>query len=132
MRVIRPARIAKIVREKPLSRHNGFIGSTLIIVIVFMNDSGRVLACGHQICFDCTLDLRNSPIAHDGVLYVVKVIPHQRRVSNLLLAAMAVRRRTLRLRKNTKLLLRRDIDLVSLPRHPLAITGLTSTSRPNM
>lgn len=37
-------------------------------MIVFMNNSGRVLICGHQICFDCTLDLSNSLIAHDGVL----------------------------------------------------------------
>ncbi|KAF8888452.1 SNF2 family N-terminal domain-containing protein [Gymnopilus junonius] len=34
---------------------------------MFVNDSGRVLACGHEICFDCALDLSNSPIAHDGI-----------------------------------------------------------------
>ncbi|KIM41993.1 hypothetical protein M413DRAFT_71424 [Hebeloma cylindrosporum] len=34
---------------------------------LFMNDSGRILACGHEICFDCTLDLSNSPIAHNGI-----------------------------------------------------------------
>ncbi|KAJ7325554.1 SNF2 family DNA-dependent ATPase [Mycena albidolilacea] len=30
-------------------------------------ENGRVLPCGHEICFDCTLDLSNSPIAHDGI-----------------------------------------------------------------
>ncbi|KAJ7085372.1 SNF2 family DNA-dependent ATPase [Mycena belliarum] len=30
-------------------------------------DNGRLLPCGHEICFDCTLDLSNSPIAHDGI-----------------------------------------------------------------
>ncbi|KAJ6562842.1 SNF2 family DNA-dependent ATPase [Mycena vulgaris] len=34
---------------------------------LFLGDNGRVLPCGHEICFDCTLDLSNSPIAHDGV-----------------------------------------------------------------
>ncbi|KDR65835.1 hypothetical protein GALMADRAFT_131232 [Galerina marginata CBS 339.88] len=34
---------------------------------MFVNDSGRVLSCGHEICFDCTLDLSNSPIGHDGI-----------------------------------------------------------------
>ncbi|RDB23958.1 putative ATP-dependent helicase C23E6.02 [Hypsizygus marmoreus] len=34
---------------------------------LIMNDSGRVLACGHEICFDCLLDLSNSPIAHNGI-----------------------------------------------------------------
>ncbi|KAJ7448480.1 P-loop containing nucleoside triphosphate hydrolase protein [Mycena galericulata] len=33
----------------------------------FLGDNGRVLPCGHEMCFDCTLDLSNSPIAHDGV-----------------------------------------------------------------
>ncbi|KAF8134681.1 SNF2 family N-terminal domain-containing protein [Mycena galopus ATCC 62051] len=32
-----------------------------------MGEHGRVLPCGHEICFDCTLDLSNSPIAHDGI-----------------------------------------------------------------
>ncbi|KAG5651444.1 hypothetical protein H0H81_008625 [Sphagnurus paluster] len=35
--------------------------------VVFMNDSGRVLSCTHEICFDCLLDLKNSPIAHNGI-----------------------------------------------------------------
>ncbi|TFK37535.1 SNF2 family DNA-dependent ATPase [Crucibulum laeve] len=34
---------------------------------VFVGDSGRILACGHEICFDCTLELSNSPIVHDGI-----------------------------------------------------------------
>ncbi|KAJ7131709.1 SNF2 family DNA-dependent ATPase [Mycena crocata] len=33
----------------------------------FMGDNGRILPCGHEICFDCSLDLSNSAIAHDGV-----------------------------------------------------------------
>ncbi|KAJ7619382.1 SNF2 family DNA-dependent ATPase [Roridomyces roridus] len=33
----------------------------------FMDENGRLLPCGHELCFDCTLDLSNSPIAHDGV-----------------------------------------------------------------
>lgn len=34
---------------------------------MFTGGSGRVLVCGHEICFDCTLDLSNSPIAHNGI-----------------------------------------------------------------
>ncbi|KAJ6542826.1 SNF2 family N-terminal domain-containing protein [Mycena capillaripes] len=34
---------------------------------LILGDNGRVLPCGHEICFDCTLDLSNSPIAHDGI-----------------------------------------------------------------
>ncbi|CAL1697769.1 unnamed protein product [Somion occarium] len=34
---------------------------------LFVNDSGRVLGCGHEICFDCSLDLSNAPPAHDGI-----------------------------------------------------------------
>jgi hypothetical protein len=50
-----------------------------------MYDSGRVLACGHEICFgknaviiyqlfltirrpDCLMDISNAPPAHDGEL----------------------------------------------------------------
>ncbi|KAH7882695.1 SNF2 family N-terminal domain-containing protein [Phlebopus sp. FC_14] len=33
---------------------------------LYMNNSGRVLACGHELCFDCLLELSNSPIAHNG------------------------------------------------------------------
>ncbi|GLB44215.1 putative SNF2 family N-terminal domain [Lyophyllum shimeji] len=33
----------------------------------FSNDSGRVMSCMHEICFDCLLDLKNSPIAHNGI-----------------------------------------------------------------
>ncbi|KZP27972.1 hypothetical protein FIBSPDRAFT_917816 [Athelia psychrophila] len=33
---------------------------------LFMNDSGRILACGHEICFDCTLELTGAAIAHDN------------------------------------------------------------------
>ncbi|KAF7297138.1 SNF2 family DNA-dependent ATPase [Mycena indigotica] len=31
------------------------------------DESGRILACGHELCFDCVLDLSNSAIAHDGI-----------------------------------------------------------------
>ncbi|KAJ7468732.1 SNF2 family DNA-dependent ATPase [Mycena latifolia] len=34
---------------------------------VILGENGRILPCGHEICFDCTLDLSNSPIAHDGI-----------------------------------------------------------------
>nr|GAT50264.1 SNF2 family DNA-dependent ATPase [Mycena chlorophos] len=30
-------------------------------------DGGRILACGHEMCFDCTLEVRNAPIAHNGI-----------------------------------------------------------------
>ncbi|KAG2137485.1 SNF2 family N-terminal domain-containing protein [Suillus clintonianus] len=33
---------------------------------LYVNDAGRVLTCGHEICFDCLLILSNSPIAHNG------------------------------------------------------------------
>ncbi|KAJ6490225.1 SNF2 family DNA-dependent ATPase [Mycena vitilis] len=34
---------------------------------LILGDNGRVLPCGHEVCYDCTLDLSNSPIAHDGI-----------------------------------------------------------------
>ncbi|CAK5270957.1 unnamed protein product [Mycena citricolor] len=34
---------------------------------LFLEENGRVLPCGHEICFDCTMDLSNSAVAHDGV-----------------------------------------------------------------
>ncbi|KAF8809842.1 SNF2 family DNA-dependent ATPase [Phlegmacium glaucopus] len=34
---------------------------------MFTGGNGRVLVCGHELCFDCTLDLNNSPIAHNGI-----------------------------------------------------------------
>lgn len=30
------------------------------------NETGRILGCKHEICFDCLLDMRNAPIAHNG------------------------------------------------------------------
>ncbi|KAL6299805.1 SNF2 family N-terminal domain-containing protein [Sparassis latifolia] len=33
---------------------------------LFMNDSGRLLACGHEICNDCLDALGTAPIMHDG------------------------------------------------------------------
>ncbi|KAG2133783.1 P-loop containing nucleoside triphosphate hydrolase protein [Suillus bovinus] len=33
---------------------------------MYANNAGRVLACGHEICFDCMLILSSSPIAHNG------------------------------------------------------------------
>ncbi|KAF7320877.1 SNF2 family DNA-dependent ATPase [Mycena chlorophos] len=30
-------------------------------------DGGRILACGHEMCFDCTLEVKNAPIAHNGI-----------------------------------------------------------------
>ncbi|KAI0798158.1 SNF2 family N-terminal domain-containing protein [Abortiporus biennis] len=34
---------------------------------LFMSDTGRVLACGDEICFDCMMDLKQAPISHDGI-----------------------------------------------------------------
>ncbi|PPQ64913.1 hypothetical protein CVT24_008253 [Panaeolus cyanescens] len=34
---------------------------------MLIKDNGRLLACGHQICHECTMDLSNSPIKHDGI-----------------------------------------------------------------
>ncbi|KJA22647.1 hypothetical protein HYPSUDRAFT_87246 [Hypholoma sublateritium FD-334 SS-4] len=34
---------------------------------LFLNDSGRLLPCGHEICFDCILEISNAAIAHDGI-----------------------------------------------------------------
>ncbi|KAF8824539.1 hypothetical protein HHX47_DHR8000079 [Lentinula edodes] len=28
---------------------------------------GRILSCGHEICLDCVLDIRNSPMEHNGI-----------------------------------------------------------------
>ncbi|CCL99823.1 uncharacterized protein FIBRA_01847 [Fibroporia radiculosa] len=33
---------------------------------LFMNNSGRLLGCGHEICFDCLEVLSASPIEHNG------------------------------------------------------------------
>ncbi|KAK0228592.1 SNF2 family DNA-dependent ATPase [Armillaria fumosa] len=30
------------------------------------NETGRILGCKHEMCFDCLLDIRNAPIAHNG------------------------------------------------------------------
>ncbi|KXN90402.1 hypothetical protein AN958_04271, partial [Leucoagaricus sp. SymC.cos] len=34
---------------------------------VLFADNGRVLSCGHEICFDCCLNLSNSPFDHNGI-----------------------------------------------------------------
>lgn len=33
---------------------------------LYVHNAGRVLTCGHEICFDCLLILSNSPIVHNG------------------------------------------------------------------
>ncbi|KAG1740604.1 SNF2 family N-terminal domain-containing protein [Suillus lakei] len=33
---------------------------------LYANNAGRVLTCGHEICFDCMLILSGSPISHNG------------------------------------------------------------------
>ncbi|KAI0319418.1 SNF2 family N-terminal domain-containing protein [Amylostereum chailletii] len=33
----------------------------------YLPNSGRVMACGHEICHDCLLNLSHSPMAHDGI-----------------------------------------------------------------
>ncbi|KAK0197054.1 SNF2 family DNA-dependent ATPase [Armillaria mellea] len=30
------------------------------------NETDRILGCKHEMCFDCLLDMRNAPIAHNG------------------------------------------------------------------
>ncbi|EKM76597.1 hypothetical protein AGABI1DRAFT_78341 [Agaricus bisporus var. burnettii JB137-S8] len=34
---------------------------------MLLADNGRILGCGHEICFDCTLNLKNSAFEHDGI-----------------------------------------------------------------
>ncbi|KAK7677163.1 hypothetical protein QCA50_019872 [Cerrena zonata] len=34
---------------------------------MFVNDSGNVLACSHEVCFECLLEMRNAPPSHDGI-----------------------------------------------------------------
>ncbi|KAG0693881.1 SNF2 family N-terminal domain-containing protein [Suillus ampliporus] len=34
--------------------------------MLYSNNTGHVLSCGHEICFDCMLILSNSAIAHNG------------------------------------------------------------------
>ncbi|KAE9403438.1 hypothetical protein BT96DRAFT_1016994 [Gymnopus androsaceus JB14] len=34
---------------------------------VFTPVNGRVLTCGHEVCFDCIMDIRNSPMEHNGI-----------------------------------------------------------------
>ncbi|KAF5325961.1 hypothetical protein D9611_000760 [Ephemerocybe angulata] len=31
------------------------------------NNNAQVLGCGHEVCADCVADIRNSPIAHNGI-----------------------------------------------------------------
>ncbi|KAF5337985.1 hypothetical protein D9758_014335 [Tetrapyrgos nigripes] len=33
----------------------------------FIENKGRILGCSHELCFDCMLDLKNSPIEHNGI-----------------------------------------------------------------
>ncbi|PCH42875.1 hypothetical protein WOLCODRAFT_102715 [Wolfiporia cocos MD-104 SS10] len=33
---------------------------------LFMNDSGRLLACGHEVCADCLEVMSTSPVVHNG------------------------------------------------------------------
>ncbi|KAF9451016.1 hypothetical protein P691DRAFT_773496 [Macrolepiota fuliginosa MF-IS2] len=34
---------------------------------LLLPDNGRVLSCGHEICFDCSLTLKNSAFEHNGI-----------------------------------------------------------------
>ncbi|KAJ3854506.1 SNF2 family DNA-dependent ATPase [Lentinula lateritia] len=34
---------------------------------IFAPEKGRILSCGHEICLDCVLDIRNSPMEHNGI-----------------------------------------------------------------
>ncbi|THV01709.1 hypothetical protein K435DRAFT_836766 [Dendrothele bispora CBS 962.96] len=33
----------------------------------FVEDKGRILGCGHEVCSECVLDIRNSAIEHNGI-----------------------------------------------------------------
>lgn len=98
-----------------------FFQGILMTFLVFVNDSGRVLGCGHEICFgecsrnperdthlmfyqpDCSLDLSNAPPAHDGILYVRAVDLLRPSSSVSCTAAKVTSRRTSGLRKTSKL-----------------------------
>ncbi|KAJ8462365.1 hypothetical protein ONZ45_g17962 [Pleurotus djamor] len=34
---------------------------------LYVENSGRVLECGHELCFECLLEISNSPLSHDGI-----------------------------------------------------------------
>ncbi|KII82945.1 hypothetical protein PLICRDRAFT_58597 [Plicaturopsis crispa FD-325 SS-3] len=34
---------------------------------MYVNDKGRVLTCGHEVCFDCLLELSSAPPVHDCI-----------------------------------------------------------------
>ncbi|KAJ3569137.1 hypothetical protein NP233_g5248 [Leucocoprinus birnbaumii] len=34
---------------------------------LLFSDNGRILSCGHEMCFDCCLNLKNSPFDHNGI-----------------------------------------------------------------
>ncbi|KAJ4480950.1 SNF2 family DNA-dependent ATPase [Lentinula aciculospora] len=34
---------------------------------MFTPENGRILTCGHEVCFECILNIRNSPMEHDGI-----------------------------------------------------------------
>ncbi|KAF7421162.1 hypothetical protein PC9H_011682 [Pleurotus ostreatus] len=34
---------------------------------LYANGSGRIIECGHELCFDCLLELSNAAVAHDGI-----------------------------------------------------------------
>ncbi|KIP06767.1 hypothetical protein PHLGIDRAFT_30351 [Phlebiopsis gigantea 11061_1 CR5-6] len=42
-------------------------GSCPVCEEPLVNDSGRVLSCGHEVCFDCCRELASAPIVHNGI-----------------------------------------------------------------
>jgi hypothetical protein len=89
---------------------------------VFMNDSGRVLACGHEICFgrfsqllhtklvlvtnfalivDCSLELRNSDFVHNGELCVLNNVTVKaiRNISFLLFSGNGTEQENMRIER---------------------------------
>ncbi|EKM52744.1 uncharacterized protein PHACADRAFT_211962 [Phanerochaete carnosa HHB-10118-sp] len=42
-------------------------GSCPVCDEMFVGDSGVVLQCGHEVCFDCCRELASAPIVHNGI-----------------------------------------------------------------
>ncbi|KAL0952817.1 hypothetical protein HGRIS_007042 [Hohenbuehelia grisea] len=34
---------------------------------IYMSDNARVLECGHELCFECLMELKQAPVTHDGI-----------------------------------------------------------------
>jgi hypothetical protein len=97
---------------------------------VLFADNGRILGCGHEICFgeillhltnvslirfiDCCLNLKNSPFDHNGILWVNLMVLIPTIPLWLHPAVMVPRNRTKQLRRPSKWHKLRDGVLVRL------------------